>query len=171
MAQRKVDQPVRQQRRTALLVGEGLAEQTFLNHLKALYVLRGHKQVTVKNAKGKGGAHVLDYTRRQGLQAAFDEKAALLDTDTDWDDKQRALAREWGIEVIEAQPCLEALLLRIAGQRVPHGTEACKKAFTKQFGAPAHEAAVLERHFTRAMLDNARPNVPALDQLMQFLLR
>lgn len=36
MAKRKVDQPVRQQRRTALLVGEGLAEQVFLSHLKAL---------------------------------------------------------------------------------------------------------------------------------------
>jgi hypothetical protein len=171
MAQRKVNHPARQQRRTALLVGEGLAEQVFLSHLKALYVVRGHKQVTVKNAKGKGGAHVLDYTRRQGLQAAFDETAALLDTDTDWGDEQRALAKKWGIEVIEAQPCLEALLLRIAGQRVPHATEACKKAFAKQFGAPAHEAAVLERHFTQAVLDKARAAVPALEQLVQFLLR
>lgn len=171
MAQRKADQPVRSQRRTALLVGEGLAEQVFLSHLKALYVVRGHKQVSIKNAKGKGGAHVLDYTRRQGLQAAFDEKAALLDIDTDWGDEQRASAREWDIEVIEAQPCLEALLLRIAGQRVPHGTEACKKAFAKKFGSPAHEAAVLQRHFTREVLDNARPTVPALDQLIRFLLR
>ena len=171
MAQHKVDHPVRQQRRTALLVGEGLAEQVFLSHLKALYVERGHKQVSIKNAKGKGGAHVLDYTRRQGLQAAFDETAALLDTDTDWGDKQRASAREWGIKVIEAQPCLEALLLRIAGQRVPHGTEACKKAFAKRFGSPAHEAAVLERHFTRAVLDKARPTVPALEQLVLFLMR
>ncbi len=171
MAKRKVDQPVRQQRRTALLVGEGLAEQVFLSHLKALYVPRGHKQVSIKNAKGKGGTHVLDYTRRQGLQAAFDETATLLDTDTDWGDEQRTLAREWGIEVIEAQPCLEALLLRIAGQRVPHGTDACKKAFAKAFGAPAHEAAVLERHFTREVLDNARATVPALALLMQFLLR
>lgn len=171
MAQRKADHPVRQQRRTALLVGEGLAEQVFLGHLKALYVERGHKQVSIKNAKGKGGAHVLDYTRRQGLQAAFDETAALLDTDTDWGDEQRASARKWGIEVIEAQPCLEALLLRIAGQRVPHGTDACKKAFAKKFGSPAHETAVLERHFTRAVLDKAGPTVPALDQLMRFLLR
>lgn len=95
----------------------------------------------------------------------------MLDTDTDWGDEQRTLAREWGIEVIEAQPCLEALLLRIAGQRVPHGTDACKKAFAKAFGAPAHEAAVLERHFTREVLDNARATVPALALLMQFLLR
>jgi hypothetical protein len=171
MARRPLAQPERQQRRTALLVGEGLAEQAFLSHLKALYVERGAKQVSIKTAKGKGGAHVLDYTRRQGMQAAFDQLGALLDTDTDWGDAQRAQAVALGIEVFEAHPCLEALLLRVAGQRVPRSTAQCKKAFKQQFQAEAHAAGVFERHFPKAVLEQARKQVPELDRLVGFLLR
>jgi hypothetical protein len=42
MVNRRVH-PARQVRRTALLVGEGLAEEVFLKHLKAIYVERGGK--------------------------------------------------------------------------------------------------------------------------------
>lgn len=161
----------RWQRRTALLAGEGLAEQAFLNHLKALYVERGRKQVTVKNAKGKGGAHVLDYARRQCQQAAYDHQAVLLDTDTNWDDEQRDLARTLNIEVFEAEPCLEALLLRIAGHRAPHGTSQCKRAFKRKFEADAHMDGVYARHFTKDVLEEARGRVHVLESLVGFLLR
>lgn len=160
----------RPQRKTALLVGEGLAEQTFLNHLKALYVERGSKQVTVKTAKGKGGAHVLDHTRRQSVQAAYDQVGALLDTDTDWGETQQALAMKLGINVFEARPCLEALLLRACGHRVPHSTLQCKKAFKQKFGSEAHVAGLFEQHFSKALLDEARKREPELDRLIGFLL-
>lgn len=166
---RQRGRPAREVRRTALLVGEGLAEQVFLSHMKVLFVERGRLQVTVKNAKGKGGAHVLDYTRRQGQQAAYDHLTALLDTDTDWGDEQRQLAQEWGIDVIEAHPCLEAMLLRIAGHRVPRRTAACKKAFRRQFGDDAHSPQVYERHFQKDLLDQACGLVPELERLRQIL--
>lgn len=171
MARRPVAQPERLQRKTALLVGEGFAEKAFLEHLKKLYVERGRQQVTIKTAKGKGGAHVLDYTRRQGIQAAFDHMGALLDTDTDWGAEQRALALALRIEVFEAHPCLEALLLRMAGQRVPHTTAQCKKAFMQKFQAEAHAPGLFERHFPKDMLEQARKNVPELEQLVSFLIR
>lgn len=171
MARRLEAPPERQQRNTALLVGEGLAEQAFLNHIKALYVERGSKQVAVKTAKGKGGAHVLDYTRRQGMQAAFDQVGTLLDTDTDWNDEQRALALQLGIEVFEANPCLEALLLRVAGHRIPLTTKQCKKAFKQKFQAEAHAPGLFERHFPKDTLDQARKHVPELERLVGFLLR
>ncbi len=161
----------RSQRKTALLVGEGLAEQAFLNHLKAIYVLRGSKHVTVKTAKGKGGANVLNHTHRQSAQAAYDQVGALLDTDTDWNDAQRALAAKQDIEVFEAQPCLEALLLRVAGHRVPHTTKQCKSAFEKKFGMEAHTPGLFERHFPRDLLEAARQREPALGRLVEFLLR
>ncbi len=170
MARRPEAPPERQQRKTALLVGEGLAEQAFLNHLKALYVERGSKQVTVKTAKGKGGAHVLDYTRRQGLQAAFDQMGTLLDTDTDWNDEQRGLAIRLGIEVFEAHPCLEALLLRVSGLRALHATDQCKKAFKQKFQAEAHVSGLFERHFPKDVLERARKQVPELERLVGFLL-
>lgn len=161
----------RLQRKTALLVGEGLAEQAFLNHLKAIYVGRGSKQVTVKTAKGKGGAYVLNHTHRQRVQAAYDQVGALLDTDTDWNDAQRALALKQDIEVFEAQPCLEALLLRAAGHRAPHSTAQCKVAFKRKFGAEAHTQGVFDRHFPKAVLEVARQREPELGRLVEFLLR
>lgn len=169
MARRAYGPPAREQKRTALMVGEGLAEQVFLNHLKALYVVRGHKQVTVKNAKGKGGAKVLDYTRRQCQVADYDCRLALLDTDTDWDDTQRRNARAWGIEVVEASPCLEPLLLRIAGIKLPQRARHPKSVFLKRFGSPAHAPDVYERHFPQSLLEGARTRVPELDQLIRFL--
>ena len=47
------------------LASKGLAEEVFLKHLKSIFVERGVKTVTVKNAKGKGGKQVLDYTIAQ----------------------------------------------------------------------------------------------------------
>ncbi|MEI2642189.1 MAG: hypothetical protein V9G10_07610 [Candidatus Nanopelagicales bacterium] len=43
------------------VVGEGDAEVLFMQHLKSLYVQRGSGVVvTIKNARGKGAAHVVD---------------------------------------------------------------------------------------------------------------
>ena len=160
----------RRVRRTLLLVGEGLAEEVFLRHLKALYVERGHKTVTIKNAKGKGGGHVLAYTGRQCKAAEYDQVAALLDTDADWNDQRRAQASRQRILVFEASPCLEALLLAIAGQRVPPNTQACKRAFRQHFGHEAHAEALYPVHLTRGMLDAAASRIDLLHRLIQLLL-
>lgn len=162
--------PSREVRRTLLIVGEGLAEEAFLRHLKALYVERGSKVVTIKNAKGKGGRHVLSYALGQRKAADYDQIAALLDTDKDWDDAQRARARREGVEVVEATPCLEALLLAVARRPVPPSTAECKREAERLFGRPAHDEQIYPRHLPREVLDVARPLVPALAQLFRLLL-
>lgn len=170
MAPRASRVPDRAQRRTVLVVGEGLAEQVFLGHLRALYVARGSKSVTVKNAKGKGGAHVLDYTLRQARQAAYDELAALLDTDTQWGERERTQARQKKVRVFEATPCLEALLLQIVHPAAPVGdATALKRQFEQRLGTAAHDARVYERHFSRAVLDAAGQRLPVLAALIDFL--
>jgi len=172
MAPRAHRPPPRAQRRTALLVGEGLAEQVFLSHLKALYVARGTKSVTVKNAKGKGGAHVLDFALRQWQQAAFDEAAVMLDTDVQWGEPQRAKARQKKVQVFEATPCLEALLLQIDRPGVPAGDAAAlKRQFVQRFGAEAHKPDIYECHFGQAVLDAAAKRLSVLAALIDFLRR
>lgn len=105
---------MRQVARTVLLVGEGDAEVQLMLHLKSLYVQRGSGvAVTIKNARGKGAAHVVDFAFRQSRNAAYDMKATLLDTDADWNDKTRAAARKAKIHVMPGQPCLEAVLLAV----------------------------------------------------------
>jgi len=56
-------QPMRRRvARTVLVVGEGDAEVMFLQQLMSLFVVRGSGVVvTIKNARGKGAAHVVDF--------------------------------------------------------------------------------------------------------------
>ncbi|MDP2254448.1 MAG: hypothetical protein Q8K05_00080 [Polaromonas sp.] len=160
----------RQVARTVLLVGEGDAELQFMQHLKGLYVQRSSGVVvTIKNARGKGAAHVVDFAFRQSRNAAYDVKAALLDTDTDWNDKTRAVARKAKIHVMPCQPCLEAVLLQL--HRAPvqgRMTAQLKQDFSARFGAAASDAAVL-RHFSRDVLDEARSRIAVLDELLNLL--
>jgi hypothetical protein len=156
---------------TVLLVGEGDAELVWLGHLKRLYVLRGAGLVvTLKNAHGKGAAHVVDVSIRQSRNAAFDVKAVLLDTDTDWTEQIKVLEKEAGVEIVAAVPCLEGLLLKAHGCRVTGRTSArLKSDFAKRFGADALDLKVYEQHFPREFVDESRTQVPEIDQILRLL--
>jgi hypothetical protein len=158
--------------RTVLLVGEGDAEVQFIQHLKRLYLQRGSGVgVTIKNARGKGAAHVVDFAFRQSRNAAYDFKATLLDTDVGWSDKTRAAARKAKIYVIACQPCLEAVLLTVHQAPVEGRTTAqLKQAFSTRFGSDASDASML-RHFSREVLDEARSRIAVLDQLLSLLTK
>lgn len=160
----------RQAARTVLLVGEGDAEVVFLQHLKALYVQRGSGvAVTIKNARGKGAAHVVDFARRQSINAAYDVVAVLLDTDTDWNDKTRAVARKAKVYGLLCEPCLEAVLLSVHLAPVEGRlTAQLKHDFAVRFGAAASDDRVL-RHFPRELIESALARVEVLRALVQLL--
>jgi hypothetical protein len=161
----------RQTIRTVLIVGEGQAEEVFVKHVRHIYLgsRSSGLRLTVKNAKGKGGRHVLDYARRQRHIADFDDVAVLLDTDTDWTDADRRAARDAKVTVIESSPCLEAVLLRLKGQTAPLNSAACKQQFSNAFGFLAHDPRVYERHFPKNTLDLGRVQVQPLDHLLGFI--
>ena len=161
----------RQVARTVLLVGEGDSEVLFLQHLKGLYVQRGSGvAVTLKNARGKGAAHVVDFAIRQSRNAAYDLKAVLLDTDTDWNNKTRAAARKAKIHVMACEPCLEAVLLSLHQVSVEgRVTAQLKRDFAARFGAAASDASVHARHFNRELLDEAQQRVAVLQGLVNIL--
>lgn len=158
--------------RTVLLVGEGNSEVVLLRHLKAIYVIRGSGvAVTIKNAHGKGAAHVVDVAIRQSRNAEFDLKAVLLDTDTDWNDKTKATARKAKVQVVAADPCLEALLLAAHGYPVQGKTTAnLKQEFSDRFGACAFEPKVYEKYFSKEVIEKARLHSLQLDRLLDLLL-
>ena len=162
--------PKRQVARTVLLVGEGDAEVLFMQHFKSLYVQRGSGVVvTIKNARGKGAAHVVDFAFRQSRNAAYDVKAVLLDTDTDWNDKTRASARKAKIHVMPCDPCFEAVLLNahqapVDGRMTAH----FKQDFAARFGAAASDASVLH-YFSRQVIEEARARIAVLDELVNLL--
>lgn len=160
----------RQAARAALLVGEGDAEVLFLHHLKALYVFRGSGvAVTIKNARGRGAAHVVDFARRQSANAAYDVVAALLDTDTDWNDKTRQAAKRARIHAIECEPCLEACLLQVHGVSVEgRSTLQLKRSFAERYGGPAHDERVM-RHFNEKALAAASHHLVVLANLLRLM--
>jgi hypothetical protein len=167
----KVDKARRYVRQTVLIVGEGDAEVAFIRHLKSLYIARGDGiAVTIKNARGKGALHVVGVAVRQSRNAAFDVKAALLDTDTDWNDRTQAVARKEKVQVVACSPCLEAMLLALHGDLAQgRSTAQTKQVFAAKFDAQAHDANVYARYFPFEFLEKARHAAPVLEQLLALL--
>jgi hypothetical protein len=156
--------------RTVLLIGEGDAEVLFIRHFKSLYVHRyAGVSVTIKNARGMGAAHVVDFAYRQSRNTAYDEKAALLDTDAGWNDKTRAAAKQAKVQILASTPCFEALLLEI--HRIPvqgRTSSQLKHDFLNRFREQACSSSVL-KHFDQLLLNEARTRLPVLDHLLHLL--
>ena len=157
--------------RTVLMVGEGQSEAFFLRHLVSIYVQRGSGvRVTIKNARGKGALHVVDVAIRQSRNADYDERAALLDTDVGWDAATERTARQGGIRVFPATPCLEALLLQIHQRPIENRTTAqLKTAFVAEFGKPASDLSVYAHHFNVGRLEDARKRMPMIENLLRLI--
>ncbi len=156
--------------RTVLIVGEGDAEVCFLRHLKSLYVQRGSGVVvTIKNARGKGALHVVDFAIRQSRNAEYDVKVTLLDADTDWNDKTRKLAKSGKVDVLPCVPCLEADLLRCHGVAVHGLTSAQLKAqFLKRFEQSASVETVYKKQFPSDVILGAQGTVENLAALLKL---
>ena len=143
-----------------------------MQHLKKLYVERGSGvAVTIKNARGKGAWHVVDFACRHSRNAAYDVKATLLDTDTDWNDRARVAAPKAEVHVMPCQPCFEAMLLAVHRAPVEGRTTAqLKQDFAARFGASASDASI-SRHFNREVLEEARFRITILNELWSLLTK
>lgn len=159
----------REQRRTVLIVGEGHAEAVFLQHCKSLYTIRsGGITVNIKNAHGKGAGNVVDYAIKQNCLAAYDACYALLDADTDWTRAVEKRAKSHKVQILLADPCLEALLLQVHAQTVDgNNTQQLKTQFKGYFGgANANDRSLYERRFGREALDLAALRLPLLRSIV-----
>lgn len=126
---------------TLLIVGEGYSEVAFLNHVKQLFSERvDGRQIKIKNAKGKGAKHVVDWTIRQTFNADYDRVAVVFDTDTTcWNSDVRKKSGNYSIELLTSEPCFEAMLLRVLGKPDGGDAKALKKRFaTKNYQHCAH---------------------------------
>ena len=152
--------------KTLLLVGEGETEVAFLTHLKALCAPRGcGLYVKVICAHGKGAKHVVDVAIRQSRNAAFDSVAALLDTDTDWNDQVQRRATEHCIHLLLSRPCVEAMLLRALGRSATGRTRDLKKRLKQLVQDPmdSHSYATV---FDEHALNVARRNERVIEDLL-----
>lgn len=161
---------MRIQRHTLLIVHEGYSEGCLLSHLRQLY-LKGSLGValSMKNARGRGGRHVLEHAISVRRRTQYDEVAVLLDTDQDWNEAQRRRAQAVGIKALESSPCLESWLLRVNGHDADGTGLQLKREFERRYGGRAHDAHVYARHFPREVLDNARQRIEVLDQILRLI--
>lgn len=156
-------------KRTLLIVGEGYDEEAFLNHLKHLYVQRGcGLSVTIKNARGKGALHVIDWTARQIANADYDAVAALLDTDTDWNAKTEKLARTKKIQVLKSSPCFEAMMLRLIGKSGNGDASALKRKFAPLVNNDATRHANYALNYDAECLQAGRGKELTIDALLKL---
>lgn len=157
-------------KRTMLIVGEGYDEEAFLNHLKHLYVQRGcGLSVTIKNARGKGALHVVDWTARQIANADYDVVAALLDTDTDWNAKTEKLARTKKIQVLKSEPCFEAMMLRLIGRPATGDASALKRQFAPHVNNDATQHGNYALNYGAECLQAGRGKEQTIDALLKLL--
>ena len=156
--------------RTLLIVGEGAVDEALLLHAKKLYVPRGAGlSVKIKNARGKGASHVIDWTIRQMANASYDEVAVLLDTDVDWTPAVEKRARQKKIRVMQSTPCVDAVLLRLIGQSTAGNSHALKKRLAPYLNHAPTDPAQFATHFGDAVLRAGRRHEAVIATLLELL--
>ncbi len=156
--------------RTLLIVGEGRDEVAFLSYLKSQYVPRGcGLSVTIKDAHGKGALHVIDRAAAHRANADFDQVAALLDMDT-WDAKAEKLAKRKKILVLGSDPCFEAMMLRLVGEKAAGNSHALKKQFLPFIKNDPSCSDNYSEYFGSELLQSVRSREPTINSLLALFV-
>jgi hypothetical protein len=159
---------LRKAQQTLLIVGEGHDEVAFLKHVKSLFITRGcGLSVKIKNAQGKGAQHVVEHTVGQKKNAQYNHTAALLDTDTDWNEKVRVLAVNNDIVVLASAPCLEAMLLRVLSKSDKGSSKILKKRLHNELAGDADNENSYAKYFTKPALKETKE--PCIVELLKLL--
>lgn len=169
-ARRREQRRERHVRRTVRIVCEGRAEEYFVKHVRSIYLVRrGNLVLSTRIAHGGGGLNALRLAMAPRVRLGVDDVAIFIDTDTDWDDRQREIAKHKRIHVLESEPCLEAWLLAVAGHVSTGDSANRKRTFAERFGADAHDEYIYAQNFDKATLDAARGRVPVLNRLLELI--
>jgi hypothetical protein len=160
----------RAQKQTLLLVGEGYDEEAFLKYLKSQLIGRQTGlEVKIKNAKGKGAKHVIEWTIRQSKNVEYDTVAALFDTDTDWTPTVKKLAKSKKIIILESDPCFEAMMLRLYGITPEVESKKLKRQFEPYVNGVSNVSENYARYFNPDALKNKRHLENTIHELLVLL--
>jgi len=124
--------------------------------------------VTIKNARGKGALHVIDWTIKQIANAQFDVVATMLDTDADWSPNVAKQARKKKIQVLPSDPCFDAVMLRLLGVNAEDEAKALKKKLAPYLGNDPTQRMNYAHHFGKECLEAGRTKEPTIDALLKL---
>ena len=162
-------------KRTVLLVGEGPMEWAFLRHVVELYYDRcGPVAARADNAHGGSPATVIQTACKLLRQRAYDHCVILMDTDRPWPEALPGKMGGTKIEYVAAVPCLEGLLLRIAGHpgiTTASSVEDCKRALYGKYVTWDHrtEPQAYAKAFPKDMLQKRRAACAELAAILSHL--
>lgn len=157
-------------RPTLLAVGEGPDDSAFLKYLRSVYCkdYEGVK-LTTQPAHGKCPKHIINVAIK--VNGDFDKRIALLDIDVKIKSQEYDLATKNNITLINPQPSIEAMLLRILGKKPPSTTKECKRALKKLFPNAdfKNDTAAYQKYFPLELIETSRDRIPELDQLIKLI--
>lgn len=152
---------------TLLIVGEGIHEKAFLQHMKSIYDGQNNQTVKIDAASGGSPIEIIDETIRKYNHADYDKKVILLDADIPIRQQDRDKARKNNnIELIISSPvCLEGMLLEVLGHRVAELSSAadCKKRLHPILSGEPTKPSSYAQSFPKATLDTT-----TLDQIVRL---
>lgn len=159
------------QKKTLLIVVEGDAEVHFLTRIKSLFISRDSGlSLAIKNAHGKGAKNVVEQAIRQSKNTAYDKVTVFFDTDTPCTDNAIRDAEKNSFEILQSNPCLEYILLRMFNHYVQENLSSAqlKKQFKATFSCEASHKKFYEQ-ITITIVTDALNNLSVLNRLLKLL--
>jgi len=160
--------------RTLLMYGEGLEDEIFLKHVRALYSRDSGVGVTIRNGKGGNPADIVINAANQ--PGEFSQRIVMLDNDASEADMNlaRQEAKKRNITLLENTPCLEAILLAILNGGKSYADKQspwCKREFESKHldSKKRTDVREYEKLFPKATLDAVRSKVPELDKIISLM--
>lgn len=171
---------------TSIAGGEGKTEINFLDYIKRIYTSRenNHSIHIAKNTHGGDTISVAIKVMNLFQGREFDAILLFIDNDRaknyacDGLIKKAKKRCPKPIQVkipklfkcIRSYPCTEGFLLKISGESCPGTSPNCKSQFKTKFGkdADAFTQRDYEKHFSKALLDDKRGEIPELNELIRY---
>lgn len=171
-------QKFRRTKTTILIVGEGPTEKAFLQYLRDMYITR-EMDVAVKVECGSGGSprSVVEKAVRLKGSRAYDKCFVLVDSDLPFEpdgELEKRMRRKPHIEMLNATPCIEGLLLAILdsdfSQQAITSVESKRIFETKHLPEDKKtDKRSYERIFSRQVIEERRRVVLELDAILKAI--
>ena len=104
----------------------------------------------------------------QTANAAHDEVAAMLDTDTDWTPAVIKLAKTRKIRLLASDPCFDAVMLRLLGQPAAGDAKTLKKRLAPFLDNDPTRPQNYAEFFGKVCLEAGRGREPVMDALLNL---
>lgn len=159
--------------KTVLFAVEGETDYAFLTHVKQCYLTREcNVSVKIKNAHGAGPLGVMDALTSGVRGKSYDFLAALFDSDIAICDISRDYFARNDVTLFQSVPAIEGTILELGGIKLQESisTGECKRLLARSFVGDVMDVRFYERHFNKALLDEARGRISVLDELISYLI-